>query len=88
MRDTTELLRLAQCVDDEADLAGVAAALREMARSIEMFPMDRSHVDALNAALRHTRQAGEGEPCCHGRHLCSYHEGWLDALDRLEDQLS
>ncbi len=50
--------------------------------------IDRRATDALNAALRRTRAAGEGCSNCVGRHLCSYHEGWHDALDRLEDESS
>ena len=33
------------------------------------------------------RNAGVGAGCCEGRHLCSYHEGWHDALNALADEL-
>jgi hypothetical protein len=83
--DAGELLRLAQCVDDEIDLDGVAAALRGIAQDPDAD---------ITEALERTRRAGQGEVtgggenCCSGRYLCAYHEGWSDALDLLEDELS
>ncbi len=83
--DAAELLRLAKCAEDEIYLDGVAADLRDMA----------TNADAdIDEALERTRQVGLGHViggggnCCQGRHLCAYHEGWSDALDALEDELS
>ena len=77
--DAAELLRLAWNVDDEIDPTVVAAALRGMATDAD---------SDIGEALERTRRAGLGVRCCHGRHLCAYHEGWSDALDVLEDELS
>ena len=76
--DAAELLRLAQCVDDEIDLDGVSAALRGMARDPDAD---------IAEAVRRARSHSQGCPHCSGRHHCMYHEGWHDALDAVEGEL-
>lgn len=76
--DAAELLRLAQCVDDELDLDGVSAALRGIARDPDAD---------IAEAVRRVRLQSQGCPHCTGRHRCPYHEGWSDALDLLEGDL-
>lgn len=40
-------------------------------------------------ALERIRAEGVGSVCgCQGRFRCSYHEGWHDALDRIEEELA
>jgi hypothetical protein len=73
-----DLLRWAAQIDDEIGLDDVAGSLRAAANDPD--------ADLLEA-LRHVRGAGEGCTHCHNRHKCTYHEGWHDALDLLEDEL-
>lgn len=76
--ERNELLRLAQCVDDELDLDGVSAALRGIARDPSAD---------IAGAVRRVRLHSQGCPHCTGRHRCPYHEGWDDALDAFEGEL-
>ena len=74
-----DLLAWARQVDDEIDLDGVSAALRALANDPDAD---------LVAAMQRARAAGAtGEPGCSPRHRCSYHEGWDDALDCVEDEI-
>jgi hypothetical protein len=74
-----DLLRWADDIDDEIGLDQVAAELRIHASC---------PTGDLDDIVRRVRAAGVASGCgCQGRFRCSYHEGWQDALDALEDEL-
>lgn len=75
----SDLLLWARLIDDEIDLDGVSAALRAAAAC---------PTGDLDDVVGRVRAAGVATGCgCHGRFRCSYHEGWGDALDRIEEEL-
>jgi hypothetical protein len=71
-----DLISWACKIDDEIDLDGVSAALRGAANDPDAD---------LVAAVQRARAEGA---CTTGRPplRCSYHEGWHDALDFVEDE--
>ena len=74
-----QLLAWASCVRDEVGLDRI----EEQMRALAACP-----TGDLTVTVDRVRSVGVGIGCgCAGRFRCSYHEGWTDALDQLEDEL-
>jgi hypothetical protein len=71
-----DLLRWASQVHDEVGLDDVADGLRAAAEDPDLDVFETLH-----------RVRAAGSAHCGPRNRCSYHEGWHDALDLLEDEL-
>ena len=74
-----DLIRWAAQIDDEIGLDDVAATLRAAAGD------PAADVVAIVHRVRGGAAACDG---CVGRRRCSYHEGWNDVLDLLEEAFS
>ena len=74
-----DLLRWADCIRDEVGLDRI----EEQMRALAACP-----TGDLTVTVDRVRSVGVGVGCgCQGRFLCSYHEGWTDALGQLEAEL-
>ena len=74
-----QLLAWASCIRDEVGLDRI----EEQMRALAACP-----TGDLDDIVHRVRAAGVASGCgCQGRFHCSYHEGWQDALDQLEDEL-
>lgn len=74
-----DLIRWAAQIDDEIGLDEVAAMLRAVGSDPD------SDVAEITHRVRDSAVACDG---CVGRRRCSYHEGWNDALDLIEEAFS
>jgi hypothetical protein len=75
------LLQWAAMIEDEIDLDTVAAEIRHLAWDTTM------RLDNLVTRVRNAGIAA-GTGCgCHFRSRCSYHEGWYDAVNMIEEEL-
>jgi hypothetical protein len=74
-----DLIRWAAQIDDEIGLDEVAAMLRAAGSD------PGADVVAIIHRVRDSAATCDG---CAGRRRCSYHEGWNDVLDLLEEAFS
>ncbi|MGC8489833.1 MAG: hypothetical protein ACP5QO_16650 [Clostridia bacterium] len=73
-----DLLQWATDIEDEVGLDDIVVGLRAVAQCPD--------ADIIEA-IKRVRDTVLACSYCHGASLCSYHEGWVDGLDLLADQL-